>query len=176
VAVQDSDGEYRWIDELGPRDSLDKPPQWLAELCPLRTPRAKPSQQQQSDDGDKIAVGERNSVLAHWAGKLRRIGLSTAEIRAALEIRNQQRCTEPLDRKTWQSIAWSVGRYEPEQAAVADAEGWVERYLKHDETEECDMVAIDQNEVDWLWNRRFPARHAFDDCRRPWQRKEHAGL
>ena len=62
---------------------------------------------------DRIPRGERNSTLTSLAGTMRRRGASTAEILAALEVANRERCDPPLPDVEVRRIAESVSRYAP---------------------------------------------------------------
>ena len=53
---------------------------------------------------------------------MRRIGMSQAEIVAALLRANANRCAPPLPEPEIERIAKSIARYEPDQIAVAVAE------------------------------------------------------
>lgn len=57
------------------------------------------------------------------AETMRRVGMSRAEIAAALHQANADRCAPPLARREVDRIAASVARYEPCQVATAVAEG-----------------------------------------------------
>jgi hypothetical protein len=58
-----------------------------------------------------ITEGSRNQGLASFAGILRRDGLSRAEIEAALQVRNAERCDPPLSKDEVAKIAESISRY-----------------------------------------------------------------
>lgn len=62
---------------------------------------------------DTIPDGERNDVLTREAGRLRRRGMSEAEILATLGALNEGRCRPPLPDRDVERIARSVSRYEP---------------------------------------------------------------
>jgi hypothetical protein len=64
-------------------------------------------------DGDPIPEGQRNAVLTSLAGTMRYKGASSAEIEAALLVRNHERCNPPLPENEVRSIAVSVGHYPP---------------------------------------------------------------
>lgn len=63
---------------------------------------------------DSISQGSRNQTLTSIAGKLRHGGLSEGAIYAALNIENQRVCTPPLGDDEIRHIAFSVGRYAPQ--------------------------------------------------------------
>jgi hypothetical protein len=61
---------------------------------------------------------------------MRRVGMSEAEIAAALLRVNQDRCVPPLKDKEVEGIAASVARYEPDQIAVAMTEAhWEQMFV-----------------------------------------------
>ncbi len=61
-----------------------------------------------------IPEGERNATLASIAGSMRRRGLDTDEISAALKTVNAKRCSPPLSEKEIENISDSIARYPPE--------------------------------------------------------------
>src|SRR5699024_3666414 len=67
----------------------------------------------QQATGGVIPAGNRNNALTSIGGFLRRGGLSQAEIEAALQAANTQRCAPPLDLQDVTTIARSVTRYAP---------------------------------------------------------------
>ena len=69
--------------------------------------------------GERIPSGMRNKELASLAGSMRRRGMDEAEILAALEVTNAQRCEPPIGSDELQKIAASVSRYEPVGDVVA---------------------------------------------------------
>lgn len=60
----------------------------------------------------KVPEGKRNNEMTALAGKLRRNGLCTKSIYAALFYENEKRCNPPLPDNEIFSIANSVGRHE----------------------------------------------------------------
>src|SRR5262245_66626458 len=63
------------------------------------------------------------------AGAMRRVGMSQAEMAAALLRVNADRCAPPLPPREVERIASSVASYEPDQVAVALAENhWDQMY------------------------------------------------
>jgi putative DNA primase/helicase len=98
---------YEWI--VPPEEAeLADPPEWLSRMLSSR--RSKPPA---GPVGERISSGERNKVLASIAGTMRRRGMGEAEILAALEVTNAQRCESPLEAEEVAKIAASVARYEP---------------------------------------------------------------
>jgi hypothetical protein len=120
-------GAYRWVPGLEldrPLDGLPYPPAWLVELLAQPAPSA-PSLAHVGPvaaEANEIPSGQRNATLARLAGTMRRVGMSPAEIGAALAQVNADRCRPPLDSAEVQRIAASVARYEPSQIATAVAE------------------------------------------------------
>jgi hypothetical protein len=101
------------VDEEAP---LADPPGWLLER--LRGGHRNGSA---SKVGEAIPTGERNSTLASLAGSMRRRGMGEAEIAAALQVANRERCQPPLGEQEIEKIAASVGRYEPATGTTTDA-------------------------------------------------------
>ena len=119
------EGRYSWVEgaELTcvPED-LPLPPTWLQnQLDAIQGGRAYKSLH--SDYSNEIPEGARNSVLASIAGTLRRNGFGLAEMLASLKAVNKNRCNPPLLDKEVETIAHSIGRYEPDQIATTLAEG-----------------------------------------------------
>jgi KaiC/GvpD/RAD55 family RecA-like ATPase len=63
--------------------------------------------------GEKINGGTRNATLTSLGGSMRRRGMDTDAIYAALWAENQNKCDPPLSADEVMNIAKSVGRYEP---------------------------------------------------------------
>lgn len=122
---------YAWAEtlelEAGP-ESLPEPCQWLREALEAgggvngaaREREATPGQ------GNAILEGGRNAALARLGGVMRRAGFGVAEIQAALEVANRERCKPPLPAGEVRRVAASVARYEPDQVTVAVVEGHYE--------------------------------------------------
>jgi putative DNA primase/helicase len=103
---------YEWI--LSPEEAeLADPPEWLMRL--LERDRTKGPA---GPVGERIPPGERNDALASLAGTMRRRGMGEAEILAALQVANEQRCHPPLEAEEVEKIAASVARYEPAGSAA----------------------------------------------------------
>ena len=93
---------YSWVDPTIKPTPL---PPWLLDLIVERSrPNAEPLP-------DTIPVGRRNTTLASAAGTMRRRGLTGAEINAALQAMNQDRCRPPLPESEVTKIGENVSRY-----------------------------------------------------------------
>jgi putative DNA primase/helicase len=98
---------YEWI--VSPEEAeLAEPPGWLMDL--LTRERSKGPA---LPVGERIPLGKRNDALASLAGTMRRRGMGEAEILAALQVANEQRCQPPLEAEEVEKIAASVARYAP---------------------------------------------------------------
>ncbi len=98
---------YEWI--VSPEEAeLAEAPAWLIDLLERERPKGPAG-----PVGERIPSGERNKGLASLAGTMRRRGMGEAEILAALEVANEQRCEPPLEAAEVEKIAASVSRYEP---------------------------------------------------------------
>jgi putative DNA primase/helicase len=98
---------YEWI--VSPKDAdLAAPPEWLMRLLDRQRSKAPAG-----PVGERIPSGQRNKVLASIAGTMRRRGMGEAEILAALQVANEQRCEPPLETEEVAKITASVARYEP---------------------------------------------------------------
>ena len=94
------------VDEEAP---LAEPPGWLLERARRHSRNGKAPAV-----GDVIPAGRRNAELTSLAGTMRRRGMGAAEIEAALQVANRERCQpQPLDEQEVAEIAASVARYEP---------------------------------------------------------------
>jgi putative DNA primase/helicase len=104
---------YEWI--LSPEETeLAEPPGWLMALLERERPKGPtPSV------GERILPGARNKELTSIAGTMRRRGMGEAEILAALQVANDQRCQPPLEVAEVEKIAASVARYEPANNVVS---------------------------------------------------------
>jgi putative DNA primase/helicase len=112
-SVGENGRAYEWI--LSPEEAeLADPPEWLMQL--LERERAKGPA---APVGERIPPGKRNDVLASLAGSMRRRGMGEAEILAALQVTNEQRCQPPLEGEEVEKIAGSVARYEPADNVVS---------------------------------------------------------
>ena len=104
-------GKYRWVPgcELDlPRARLPVPPPWLADILDgLQSGRISRAVSAVAGDGDAnpLPEGSRNEALARLAGSMRRVGMSRAEITAALRQINRDRCQPPLDEQEVDDIA-----------------------------------------------------------------------
>jgi len=94
--------ETAWLRDA--RDCLEPETVLAVEVDDRATPAAPV--------GKKIAAGQRNTNLTSLAGTMRRRGMNAAEIEAALQETNRQRCTPPLDSSEVRGIAESVQRYD----------------------------------------------------------------
>ena len=114
---------YQWRDEreliVAPAQ-LPEPPAWLIAL--LDQAADTNADTDTALAGNTIPRGQRNATLARLAGAMRRVGMTPAEIVAALEQINSDRCQTPLPAREVQRIAHSIGRYQPDAISVALAE------------------------------------------------------
>lgn len=104
---------YAWRDERSPGDLVAAPaPRWLLETLQRPTPakpgegKRKPTPERAAAETDRPVIdGRRNIILIRRGGALRRAGLSSAAIRAALIAENQAVCVPPLDDDEIRDIA-----------------------------------------------------------------------
>ncbi len=138
------DGAYQWAPGLEldePLDRLPDPPAWLVgELDRLATGSPTLAHVAAGDagetDANAIPAGQRNGTLARLAGSMRRVGMSAAEIAAAIHRANEDRCRPPLPAREVDQIASSIARYAPEDVPVALAEDhYQQNQLEQDEIE-----------------------------------------
>jgi hypothetical protein len=113
-----------------------------------------------------IPEHERNATLTSLAGSMRRRGMAEAEILAALEVSNAQRCRPPLGRRELEQIARSVARYRP----APQGPQFLSRDLRDSEEKKesapgfslpfarlSEALANVEEQPDWLW-RGYAAR------------------
>jgi hypothetical protein len=132
---------YGWVKDMEldiPAASLPKPPAWLIEQLDVLATGGLTSDRVAAGEAEanKIPDGQRNATLARLGGNMRRVGMSQAEILAALIRTNTDRCDPPLDEREVEQIAASIARYEPDQVSVAVAENHWEQM--HEEQEHAD--------------------------------------
>ncbi len=116
---------YRWVEGLEldqPLERLRPLPSWLADVLTERRPQERSPPAGAAGDANPIPAGQRNGTLAHLAGAMRRVGMSRAEISAAINQANRDRCSPPLSPAEVEQIAASVSRYAPDQISVAVVE------------------------------------------------------
>jgi hypothetical protein len=131
---------YRWapgLELVDAPDCLPEPPPWLAqELDRLAAPLAHVAAG--PPEANAIPEGQRNATLARLGRNMRRVGMSQAEIAAALLQTNKDRCAPPLSPREVERIAASIARYEPDQIAVALTENhWDQMYAEAPADEEA---------------------------------------
>lgn len=126
---------YRWAPDqsldVGP-ERLPVPPDWLMADLDRGSTEAVPEVQA---NANLIPEGHRNDTLARLAGSMRRTGMSRAEILAALNQINADRCLPPLSDGEVQRIAASIARYDPDGVTVALMENHWEQDQKQREEE-----------------------------------------
>jgi hypothetical protein len=86
--------------------------------------------------------GQRNDRLTKLAGIMRRPGMATQSIRAALLTENRTRCRPPLAESEVAAIAESVSRY-----PVSEEEAPLQR-----RAELLALSEVEAREVSWLWD------------------------
>ncbi|MGO8759672.1 MAG: bifunctional DNA primase/polymerase [Terracidiphilus sp.] len=99
---------YEW---LAPEQPISDVPPWM--LAKLVGAKPAPVAQTPPAQGEVIAEGRRNDVLASLAGSMRRRGMTPEAIEAALMKENDARCKPPLAASEVREIARSVARYPP---------------------------------------------------------------
>ncbi len=106
---------YQWD---GIRDPEEQPmadaPAWLLDKI-RQVNNHKPIT---AEISNKIPVGSRHAFLVSKAGSLRRMGFTPDEIFAALEVVNQNRCSEPKPLKSIRQIADSMENYAPDARSM----------------------------------------------------------
>ncbi|HVB58102.1 MAG TPA: bifunctional DNA primase/polymerase [Candidatus Acidoferrales bacterium] len=142
-------------------------PNWLIEWIKAQRVEAKKAA---TDDGvSPIPDGQRNSTLAHIAGKLRGIRLSREGIEDHLSKINSERCIPPLTDQDVAVIAASIARYpagHPENDLVlvggVPAGTATTSQAAAVQTKSSELSLVRGSEVKpgsqkWLWLNRIPA-------------------
>jgi len=108
-SIHPNGNPYQWI--LDPTETpLADMPEWMiAKLKTVAPPAALPV----ASNG-QIANGSRNATLTSLAGTMRRKGMDSDSIFAALKIHNQKFCVPPLSDGEVYQIAESIQRYTPQ--------------------------------------------------------------
>ena len=112
------DGKYYELDEeqwILKRDLTPMPPMWKKKFLAAKKGRrlGLESLVTSGPGVNIIPEGARNSSLISLAGHLRRVGVSTDGVRAALEAENQARCAIPLESREIASIVRSAENFIP---------------------------------------------------------------
>ena len=144
---------YRWVEGLEldqPLDRLPEPPAWLLEQLDALATSSPTSPRVASSEVEtnQIPSGQRNATLARLAGTMRRVGMSRAELSAALNRANQDRCSPPLSPAEVERIAESVARYEPDQIATAITEDHWNQAFGKQPSDLLQFQAITSRELD----------------------------
>ena len=106
------DGEYAWVPGHGPHERDVAPlPVGLAQRLTTPPERGNGHRAARAIEG-AIPGGQRNSTLTSLAGTMRRRGMATEAIEAALLVENE-RCEPPLPEAEVRTIAQGIARYDP---------------------------------------------------------------
>jgi putative DNA primase/helicase len=111
---------YKWEVSSHPAEvALPPAPAWLVEEATAlgHAPSGLPAPRLD----DVIPEGRRNAMLTSLAGGMRKRGMRSEEIEAALAAVNARRCAPPLAAAEVRAIAASVGRYAPGPSGAAPA-------------------------------------------------------
>lgn len=143
---------YHWAPGLeldGPPEALTEPPAWLTEQLDELATGGDTAARAADDtpDANTIPDGQRNSALANLAGTMRRVGMTQAEILAALHRVNADRCRPPLAEREVARVASSVSRYAPDEVAVAVAENHWDQMMAGERPPEFDFQAVTSREL-----------------------------
>jgi putative DNA primase/helicase len=108
-SLHSSGKPYKWLGGRGPDKQKvaalpDSWEQFISDGNPARNEAVAPA-------GDEIPEGSRNIELTRVGGKMRRAGLSEADMLAALRGVNTARCRPPLDDREVSQIARNIAQY-----------------------------------------------------------------
>ena len=123
-----SGNRYRWKEGRSFRylEPARLPKTWL---CQLRTSSSAEKGNPTAQKDGEILEGQRNNSLTRLAGTLRRNGLSSETITAALFAENKAKCSPPLDRSEVAKIVASVTKYAP-TSPIGDGADDAERLMQ----------------------------------------------
>ena len=112
-SLHSSGAYYQWELSSHPAETeLAEMPAWLFAVIRDYSQGGAGKRKKYPKEGP-ILDGQRNDYLAHFAGKLRRIGCSEGVLLAALLAENEARCQPPLPDDEVKGIAKSISRYPP---------------------------------------------------------------
>jgi hypothetical protein len=103
-SVHSNGKAYKWITPLA--DAMPAP-DWVTQMASSRRALVAAA-------GASVGEGARNAHLTSLAGSMRKRGMSSNALAAALLAENAERCSPPLADQEVRAIATSVSRYEPE--------------------------------------------------------------
>ena len=122
-SMHKSGREYETVGTLIPRSSLTLLPDRLQRLVRASSATSRVREREGGPGSEwresEWLEGGRNQRLTQVAGYLRAGGLEESELLPSLLVVNSARCTPPLPEDEVRTIAWSIGRYEPD-TVVAD--------------------------------------------------------
>lgn len=144
-------------------------PSWILHRMESRD--LVPVSNKMPNEGNPIPQGQRNSVLASFAGSMRRRGMSRESIETALTVENIRRCDPPLSAEEVGAIAHSISRYEPQSEppiidveVISDTVPW-----------RCseELLAEAPLEIKWLIHERIACGAAYlfagrEGCMKTW--------
>jgi hypothetical protein len=114
-AVQAGPGDAYTLDEfLNAAEQLKVAREWFGKPLALASAPENQKTKQGFTLPEVICEQSRNRTLTALAGTMRRAGASPPAMLAALRQTNLERCKPPLEDAELETIANSVGRYEPE--------------------------------------------------------------
>lgn len=153
-SVHPNGSTYRWVSFQGPGDlPLAPVPNWLrGERANPKAKAARPA------DGELITAGGRNNYLTSLAGAMRRVGADEETIYAGLTATNSGRFDPPLEDAEVRSVARSVARYSPDEAARGAVpefktreDGDYERRFRW-----ASELSAPSTAEDWIWRGYLP--------------------
>jgi putative DNA primase/helicase len=81
--------------------------------------------------GEVISEGERHATFVSLAGTMRRRGMTSEEIAAALHVVNARRCMPPLEDREIEQIAASMAGYAPAEELTVRQAPRIRRVVRH---------------------------------------------
>jgi putative DNA primase/helicase len=139
---------YRWAEHRGPGELqiAALPASWQQFISGGSQAPNKPT----ATDGAAIPEGSRNTELTRIAGRLRRAGLSEAEMLAALRGVNRLRCHPPLGDDEVAQIARSVAHY-PAGVEARDEGQQIAQALPDTEFAGGEWLRYEKDGNFWSW-------------------------
>jgi Bifunctional DNA primase/polymerase, N-terminal/AAA domain/Primase C terminal 1 (PriCT-1) len=130
---------YEWD---GDGNTIADLPAWLIAKA------SKPTLAAVSSPHNIIREGQRNSTLTSRAGSMRKSGMATSSIEAAMQEENRKRCRPPLAEEEVSRIIASIERYPRGTPGMR----------KTRRAEVVCLADVQAEEVEWLWEPYIPLK------------------
>lgn len=121
-SLHGSGNQYAWRPSATPDDLALAPlPPWLLSLMRDEHSPAPTASGAEGRETGKIKAGRRNKALISLGGTMRRRGMCSSAIKAALHAENEAHCEPPLPATEVDEVAASASSYEPGDGDTGNA-------------------------------------------------------